>query len=126
MRQLTISGSLVDHTRSGRASQGSPDSGFAAAVLAPTDRPTPRLARMLALAHFVERLVEQGKLRDLAHAARAIGVSRARMTQIVNLAYLPAREQEAILLGKTAVVTERRMRHRAAAAAQAMFSVSTS
>lgn len=69
----------------------------------------PRLARMLALAYLVDRLVEDGKLWDYAHAARVLGVSRARMTQIVNLACLPVREQEDVLLGRTSA-SERQMR----------------
>ena len=40
---------------------------------------------MLALAHYVERLVEEGAVRSYADAARQLGVSRARMSQILNL-----------------------------------------
>ena len=44
---------------------------------------------MLALAHYVERLVEQGTVASYADAARQLGVSRARMSQILNLLTLP-------------------------------------
>lgn len=56
---------------------------------------------MLALAHLVDRLVESGHLRDFAHAARVFGVTRARMSQVLQLRYLPTSEQENILLGRT-------------------------
>ncbi len=58
-----------------------------------------RAARMLALAHYVERLVEQGTVASYADAARQLGVSRARMSQILNLLNLPPRVQEGLLLG---------------------------
>ncbi len=54
---------------------------------------------MLALAHYVERLVEQGSVKSYADAARQLGVSRARMSQILNLLNLPPRVQEGLLLG---------------------------
>ncbi len=44
--------------------------------------PVSRAARMLALAHYVERLVDQGAVKSYADAARQLGVSRARMSQI--------------------------------------------
>ena len=46
----------------------------------PGTRPVSRAARMLALAHYVERLVEQGSVKSYAAAARQLGVSRARMS----------------------------------------------
>jgi hypothetical protein len=52
---------------------------------------------MLALAHQIDGLICAGKLRDLADAARACGVSRARMTQIMGLMLLAPEIQEAIL-----------------------------
>ena len=61
-----------------------------------------RLARMLALAHLVERRVESGELRDYAAAARTLGISRARMTQLMNLLVLSPMIQERILTGENA------------------------
>ncbi len=55
---------------------------------------------MLALAYFVERNVENGTFASHAAAAQGLGVSRARMSQILNLLNLPAPIQEAILLGE--------------------------
>ena len=57
----------------------------------------PRVARMLALAHEIDRLIRAGELRDLADAARAMGLTRARVTQIANLLLLAPAIQEAIL-----------------------------
>ena len=56
-----------------------------------------RVARMLVLAHKIDAMVRSGEFRDLADAARAVGVTRARMTQIANLLLLAPVIQEAIL-----------------------------
>ena len=58
-----------------------------------------RLARQLALAYLVDRLVEDGTM-TYAEAARRLGVSRARITQIANLRWLPLGVQERILSGE--------------------------
>ena len=70
----------------------------------PPRRPThaatgriPRVVRMLALAYKIDGMICDGELRDLADAARAIGVTRSRMTQITNLLLLAPEIQEAIL-----------------------------
>ena len=75
----------------------------------------PRVVRMLALAHRVEGMIRAGELRDFADAARAIDVTRARMTQIMNLLLLAPETQEAILglppvTGGCDPVTERGLR----------------
>ena len=57
----------------------------------------PRVARHLALAHDIERRVRAGEFDDLAHAARAFGLTRARVTQITNLTLLAPVIQQAIL-----------------------------
>ena len=64
---------------------------------------------MLALAHYVERLVEEGGVKSYAEAARQLGVSRARMSQVLNLLNLPPRVQEGLLLGDLHL-SERRIR----------------
>ena len=58
---------------------------------------TPRVARTLALAHKIDAMIRAAELKHLADAARAIGVTRARMTQIMNLLLLAPEIQEAIL-----------------------------
>ena len=55
---------------------------------------------MLALAHLIERKVESGELKDYAEAATTLRISRARMTQVMNLLVLSPKIQEAVLLGK--------------------------
>ena len=65
-----------------------------------TPRPegrVPRVARMLALAHVTDGRIRAGEFRDMADAARAIGITRARMTQLMNLLLLAPEVQEAIL-----------------------------
>ncbi len=63
----------------------------------PATARVPRVARTLALAHRIDAKIRAGELRDLADAARAIGVTRARMTQIASLLLLASEIQEAIL-----------------------------
>ncbi len=67
-----------------------------------TTPPPSRAARMLALAHHVKRLIEVGELGDYAQAARVLGVTRARMTQVMGLVLLAPEIQERVLLGESA------------------------
>ena len=60
-------------------------------------RRVPRVARLLAFAHKVDVMIRAAELRDLAHAAKTAGITRARMTQIMNLLLLAPEIQEAIL-----------------------------
>ncbi len=72
----------------------------AKAAQRPTHRDTgriPRVARTLVLAHKIDGMIRAGELRDLADAARGIGVTRGRMSQIMNLQLLAPKIQEAIL-----------------------------
>ena len=57
----------------------------------------PRVARLLALALRFEELVRAGVVADYAEVARLGRVSRARLTQIMNLLNLAPDIQEAIL-----------------------------
>jgi hypothetical protein len=57
----------------------------------------PRIARLLALAHKFEGLLRQGIVRDYVTLARLGHVSRARITQILNLLHLAPDIQEEIL-----------------------------
>ncbi len=57
----------------------------------------PRITRMLALAHRFDRLLHEGTVKDQADLARLGHVSRARVTQILNLMQLAPDIQEAIL-----------------------------
>ncbi len=67
-----------------------------------------RTARMLALAHHIERLIEAGELSGYAEAARSLGLTRARLTQVMNLLLLAPEIQgriatEALILGERAL-----------------------
>jgi hypothetical protein len=81
-----------------------------AAAEAPDATPdaTP-IARMLALAHHVERLVEAGVLKDYADAARQLGMAKSHMTHVTNLLRLAPDIQEKILAGRLDT-SERRLR----------------
>jgi hypothetical protein len=57
----------------------------------------PKLTRLLVLAWHFERLVRDGVVKDYAEIARRTGLTRARVTQIVNLTLL-APELQATLL----------------------------
>ena len=58
----------------------------------------PRVTRLLALAHRIDGMIRSGEIRDWAGAARLVGVTRARMTQIANLLLLAPEIQETILM----------------------------
>lgn len=62
----------------------------------PVRRPA-RVALMLALAHRIEREVADGKLADHAEAARRLGLTRARVTQLCDLTLLAPDIQEEVL-----------------------------
>jgi hypothetical protein len=57
----------------------------------------PRIARLMALALRFEELVRSGAIRDYAELARLGQVSRARITQVMNLLHLAPDLQEEIL-----------------------------
>jgi len=57
----------------------------------------PRVTRLLALAHRFEQLIRDGVVRDYADLARLGQVTRARVTQIMNLLNLAPAIQEDIL-----------------------------
>ena len=57
------------------------------------------IARRIALAHHIESLIEKGELQDYAEAGRRFGVTRARVSQIADLALLAPDIQAAVVLG---------------------------
>lgn len=62
----------------------------------------PRISRLMALAHHLERLVVTGVVKDYAELAQLGQVSRARITQIMNLLLLaPDIQEEILFLPKT-------------------------
>ena len=58
----------------------------------------PRITRLMALAIKFQDMVDRGEVRDYADLARLGYVTRARLTQIMNLLLLAPDIQEAILL----------------------------
>ncbi len=78
----------------GRARRASPGAGDAGPL--PAER-VPRVARMMALAIRLDGLIQSGAVRDQAEVARLAHVTRARVTQIMNLLNLAPDIQEALL-----------------------------
>ncbi len=58
---------------------------------------TLRAVRLLAFAHQIDAKIRTGEYADLADAARKLGLTRARVTQISNLTLLAPAIQVAIL-----------------------------
>ena len=110
MRELTVTVELPGLRRkvaaaqraNREASQGGEDiaasSSDPAELAADSWRPA-RLARMLALSYLIDELVQSGQARNYAEVALRLGVTGARVAQILNLRWVPAVEQEAILGG---------------------------
>ena len=63
----------------------------------PASGRVPRVARLMALAIRLQDLLDRGEVASLAELARAGHVTRARVTQIMNLALLAPDIQEQIL-----------------------------
>ena len=108
MTELTIVGTLARRF-AGRRQKKTVEP----TTLVPPPRVLPtgptRLARMLALAYHVENLIDRGEFLDYAQAARALSITRARVSQIADLRLLPTSVQEDILLGRS-TATERQLR----------------
>jgi hypothetical protein len=62
----------------------------------PARRPA-RVAQMLALGHRIQAALDSGEYADQAGVARAFGVTRMRITQLLNLTFLAPDIQEEIL-----------------------------
>ena len=93
-------------------------SGAAPASPAASAGIVPRISRLMALAIRFEGLVQGGVVKDYAELARLGQVTRARLTQIMNLLSLAPDIQEAILFlaevrGEREAMSERRLRQTA-------------
>ena len=95
IRPITIE-SKIHFERRGRGSRKNVRSGDAPAPLPQIGR-VPRVARFMALAIRFDDLVRTGVVTDYAELARLAHVTRARITQIMNLMMLAPDIQEAIL-----------------------------
>jgi hypothetical protein len=96
---------------------GAPDDPGAPA--SPPPARVPRVARVLALAHHWQGLIRSGAVSDQADLARLVGVSRARVTQVMNLLWLAPDIQEAVLTGMICATGEQALRK---AASQRLWS----
>jgi hypothetical protein len=79
----------------------------------------PRISRLVALAIYMQDLVNRGEVADYDELARLGQVSRARITQVMNLLHLAPDILEAILLlprseGARDPITEKKLRRIAA------------
>jgi hypothetical protein len=92
---LTIEKSIHFHGR-GQGSRKELRAGPEPPRLSPGGR-IPRVARLLALALRLDQLIRAGVLADYTELARLGHVSRARVSQIMNLLYLAPDIQEQIL-----------------------------
>lgn len=72
----------------------------------------PRIARLMALAVKFQDMVDRGEVRDYADLARLGFVTRARLTQIMNLLLLAPDIQERLLDGvlRQSFASERHLR----------------
>ncbi|WP_297030976.1 hypothetical protein [Thermogutta sp.] len=84
------------HFRCGRNGRKYLKLGQAPRVKTPQGR-VPRAARLMALAIHFDRLIREGVIKDQAELARVGHVSRARVTQIMNLLCLAPDIQEELL-----------------------------
>ena len=68
----------------------------------PVVRRPARVARMLALAHRIQRAIDAGTFADRADVATRLGLTRARITQVLDLVLL-APDIQALVLDLEAV-----------------------
>ncbi|MDQ2946389.1 MAG: hypothetical protein M3Y27_10680 [Acidobacteriota bacterium] len=103
-RHLQVEVMIVPEQRTQRGRRREAES------MVPKPTTIPRLARLLALAIKFQAMVERGEVRDYADLARLGYVTRARLTQIMNLLLLAPDLQEQLLFSAT-TVEERRLRN---------------
>jgi hypothetical protein len=72
--------------------------------------PPSRVARMLALAHLIERLVAERWVASYSEVARRLGITDARMVQVCDLVLLAPSIQEALLSGQVRIDPKRAQR----------------
>jgi hypothetical protein len=66
-------------------------------VVQATVRRPAKVAKMLALAHHLQHAIERGIAHDRADVARRLGLTRARVTQLLDLLLLAPDLQERVL-----------------------------
>jgi hypothetical protein len=95
MSGLTIERQV--HFQRGRRTRKVIEPGPPAEPAATPEGTIPRISRLMALALRFDRLIRAGEITDQADLARLGHVTRARVTQIMNLLQLAPDIQEAIL-----------------------------
>lgn len=70
----------------------------------------PRVAYLLALAHELQSFIDSGEILDRATLARQLGLTRPRLTQLLDLLLLAPDIQEEILTAENSKATERSLR----------------
>jgi hypothetical protein len=83
--------------RRGRGQRSFAQAASAAPLLSVPPGRVPRISRLLALAHRLDELVRTGVIADYATLAELTHVSRARISQILNLLALAPDIQETLL-----------------------------
>jgi hypothetical protein len=83
--------------RRGRGQRSFPQAASAAPPPSVPRGRVPRISRLLALAHRLDELVRTGVVTDYAALAELTHVSRARISQIMNLLVLAPNIQETLL-----------------------------
>jgi hypothetical protein len=73
----------------------------------PVPDKVPRIARLLALAHKFQGMLDRGEVKSMADLARFGGVSRARVTQIMNLLLLAPEIQEDLLFIRSDIALQK-------------------
>ncbi|GJM43681.1 MAG: hypothetical protein DHS20C21_05230 [Gemmatimonadota bacterium] len=77
-------------------------------------KPIPRVTRLMALAIWFDEMIRTGDVKDYAELARIGKVSRARVTQIMDLLCLaPTTQAELLAHNGAGLPTERAIRERA-------------
>lgn len=85
------------HFRTGQCGRKNLRKGACPKKRASAHRNLPRITRLLPLAHRWNHLIDKGVVADYAEIAAMMGLSRARITQIMDLLYLAPEIQECIL-----------------------------
>lgn len=80
---------------------------FVATQPLPPARSPARVALQLALAHRIQKAIEAGEIRDQAEAARLLGLTRARVSQLLDLTLLAPDIQERLLDVEAGSLSER-------------------
>ena len=115
-RPALAGATVVVHMRLGRGARGrhhlAPASPAPPAADLASPGRVPRVARMMALAIHWQGLIRTGVVGDQAALSRLVGVTRARVTQVMDLLRLAPDLQEEVLFLPLTVSGRDEVRHR--------------